>query len=182
MSVLLDNKLLQKQIISKQLKFKKCYLNKCTGKPTTFKDLKAKQPKLPAATAQISPPVSTAYDSDDDCINNIISEMSFGEPMFGHRQIFVTGVSAKRVVDETNVPIYEEMLETQYIKDKVCVICQKSGMDLEKYKNHVLTYHNLIFRDPVEAWITAYSDSELENNEVANDSDCLLYTSDAADE
>ena len=80
----------KKQIISNQLKFKKRYLNKCTGKPTTFKDLKAKQPKLPAATAQISPPASTAYDSDDDCINNIISEMNFEEPMFGHRQVFVT--------------------------------------------------------------------------------------------
>merc|ERR1712030_144910 len=60
----------KKQIISKQLKFKKSYLNKCTGKPTTFKDLKARQPKLPAATAQISPPVSTAYDSDDECVDN----------------------------------------------------------------------------------------------------------------
>ena len=67
------------------LKLKKKYLNKCTGAPTTFKDLKAKQPNLPAATAQISPPAPIAYDSDDEFLTNTFSGMSSEEPMFGHR-------------------------------------------------------------------------------------------------
>ena len=107
------------------LKLKKKYLGKCTGVPTTFKDLKSRQPNLPAATAQISPPASNAYESDDEFLTNRFSGMSSDEPMFGHRQIYVTGFSTNRVVDETTIPIYEEMLKTRYVKDKVCVICEK---------------------------------------------------------
>ena len=41
----------KKQIASMHLKLKKKYLGKCTGAPTTFKDLKSRQPNLLAATA-----------------------------------------------------------------------------------------------------------------------------------
>ena len=163
------------------LKLKKKYLGKCTGAPTTFKDLKSRQPTLPAATAQISPPASNAYDSDDEFLTNGFSGMSSDEPQFGFRQIYVTGFSTDRVVDETTIPIYEEMLKTRYVKDKVCVICQKSGMNLDKLDDHVTRYHDMCIDDPIEQWMYSaelwddqgmtYSDSEPENNEIADDSD-----------
>ena len=94
---------------------KKKYLGNCTGAPTTFKDLKARQPPLPAATAQISPPATNDCDSDEEFLTHRFSGMKSDEPQFGFRQVYVTGFSTDRVVEETTVPIYEELLKNIFI-------------------------------------------------------------------
>ena len=63
-----------------------------------------------------------------------------------------------KIVSEEMIPKYEKLEKTAMVADKYCLICLKSGMNLEKLSDHLLNFHNVSFYgdeddDPAEEWI-----------------------------
>ena len=138
---------------------KKQFLDNCEGKPISFKELKDSNPSTPTATAQVTSPAPAGSESDSDDIAQAMSHVNTlsQSEEFGFNDNIAT-CTIDRVVNEETVPKWEVLKETEFVKDKTCLICFKSDMYLNDLSGHLSLYHSIAFEgeendDPVEEWI-----------------------------
>ena len=148
-----------KQTASQKLKMTKQYFGECKGKQATFEDLKNLAPE--AKTAQVNIPVFTDSDSENESFNNtfnvmnVMRETTEAANEFGFQEYMVGIESA---ITDINIPDFNELSKTEFVKDKYCAICMKKDMDLEHLSRHLTLVHSISFvgeewDDHKEEWI-----------------------------
>ena len=154
---------LTKQMCSNKLKMKKQYVGVCKGKPITFKELKDASPSTPTATAQVTSPASIESDSEDiiqamNRVNTYSESEEFGFNEYTLNENIAT-CTINRVVNLDTFPKFKVYKETEFVKDKSCLICFKSDLNLEELTLHMGRKHDLSFyeddiiEDEIDDWI-----------------------------
>jgi hypothetical protein len=139
---------------------KKRNLDDCTGKPLTFK---ASAPSTPTATAKVTSPTFIESDSEDinQAMNRVINnsdneEFGFNEHTLNEN---IATCTVNRVINLDTFPKYHILKETEFVKDKSCIICFKSDLNLEELTAHMMRHHDLSFyeddviEDEIDEWI-----------------------------
>ena len=128
---------------------KKQYVGDFKGKPITFKELKDSLPSTPTATAQVTSPAYIDSDSEDitqamNRVNTYSGSEEFGFNDYTLNENIAT-CTVNRVVNLDTFPKFKIYKETEFNKDKSCLICFKSDLNLEELTRHMDRKHDLSF-------------------------------------
>ena len=142
---------------------KKQYVGACTGKSITFKELKDLYPSAPASTARVTSPAPADSDSEDitHAMNRVNTHFVGEEFGFDNYTLDanVATFTVNRVINKETFPKYNIMKQTEFVKDKSCVMCFKSDMNLYELSRHMERKHSLTFeeddiiQDELDDWI-----------------------------
>ena len=145
----------------------KSFLGSCDGKQITFGEfLNANKDKKPAesntASTSIKPPTITEYDSDTAelgaAMNTYSNFQTSVAEEFGYG-LYSASASVERIpVSPETIPDYSVYKRTANVPDKSCMICLKTGMNLERLQQHLFQFHSIVFQEDdfdIDKWYEA---------------------------
>merc|ERR1712015_290189 len=138
-----------KQMICNGLGVQKKYVGNCLGKPITFKGLKAREAGANTATAQINVPATADSESEGEEFFNVhYATNSDNEDRTFYAEHMVAGFTLDYNITEETLPNYDEMMLTELVPDKECIICGKDKIDLIDLSEHYSDHHDITFVEP----------------------------------
>ena len=138
----------KKQRISKELNKNIRLDRKCPNKKLTFTSVGALVTSW-GSNPSVAKPVTNGneYDSDMEDIFGTVNKMKntsgSSNTEYGYAEEMVANFSTRPALIEENFPIWRSGDKNANKENKICLICMKSRMAMERLANHLDEYHSL---------------------------------------
>ena len=156
----------KRHLISRKHNLKKKFLDDCKGTMLKFKNLSemptVSETTVEYCTTSISPSQQFNENSIDE-IDRILYDMTVEKEICDvNYQQNVVGISTQSTFTKDMIPDSEEMLDTRYVKDKDCFLCNKRNMDFLGLYRHFVNSHNIVWGgdeddSTFEEWVEAFN-------------------------
>ena len=155
-----------RQITSRKYNLKKRYLGECKGTLLKLKNLNESpiisEATVEHCTASISPSQQFGENSNEE-LDRLLNGMDEQEEIYDiDFQQNIVGISTHSTFTKDMIPDSEEMLDTRYVSDKNCVLCNKKNMNYMGLYHHFENSHNLSWGceeddSTFEEWVEAFN-------------------------
>ena len=136
-------------MICNVMNVQKRFVGNCLGKPITFKALKAREAGANTATAQINIPTTADSESEGEEFFNVHNAAnSDNEDRTFYAEHMVAGFNLEYNITEDTLPKWDELIVTEMVPNKECIICGKDNMDLIDLSCHYTDHHDIAFLEP----------------------------------